>query len=43
MTSANLRGKDFITLLDFDREDIDTILDVAHNLKQKYNKTSLNL
>ncbi|HBR10490.1 N-acetylornithine carbamoyltransferase [Candidatus Bipolaricaulota bacterium] len=36
MTSTDLRGKNFITLLDFDREDLDAILAAAHDLKQKY-------
>jgi len=36
MASTDLRGRDFITWLDFDREDIETILDTAFDLKRKW-------
>jgi N-acetylornithine carbamoyltransferase len=36
VASTDLRGRDFITWLDFDREDIETILDTAFDLKRKW-------
>ena len=36
MASTDLKGRDFITWLDFDREDIETILDTAFDLKRKW-------
>jgi len=35
MASTDLRGRDFITLMEFDREELETILDVAFDLKRK--------
>lgn len=36
MASADLRGRDFITLMEFDREEVETILDTAHDIKRKW-------
>lgn len=36
MAATDLRGRDFITLMDFDREEIETILDTAFDLKRKW-------
>lgn len=35
MSSTTLRGRDFITWLDFTRDEIEAILDTAHDLKRK--------
>ena len=32
---TDLRGRDFISVLDFDREELETILDVAKWLKMR--------
>ena len=34
--TETFRGKDFITLLDYTREEMDTIIDVAIDLKRKF-------
>ncbi len=36
MAATDLRGRDFITLMEFDREEIETILDTAFDLKRKW-------
>ncbi len=36
MAATDLRGRDFLTLMDFDREEIETILDTAFDLKRKW-------
>ena len=36
MSSTTLRGRDFITWLDFSRDEIDAMLDTAHDLKRKF-------
>lgn len=36
MASTDLRGRDFITLMDFDREDVETMLDTSLDLKRKW-------
>lgn len=36
MAATDLRGRDLITLLEFDREEIETILDTALDLKRKW-------
>lgn len=36
MKTESFRGKDFITLLDWTREEVETILDVALDLKRRY-------
>src|SRR6056297_2086024 len=35
MSNTQLRGRDFLTWLDFSRDEIDAILDAAHDLKRK--------
>ncbi len=35
MSKTNLRGRDFITWLDFDRDEIEAMLDTAHDLKRR--------
>jgi len=35
MLTKSLRGRDFISLMDFSREELETILDVSFDLKQK--------
>jgi len=35
MSNTNLRGRDFLTWLDFTRDEIDAMLDTAHDLKRK--------
>ena len=35
MSNTSLRGRDFITWLDFTRDEMETILDTAHDLKRK--------
>jgi ornithine carbamoyltransferase len=35
MSNTNLRGRDFLTWLDFSRDEIDAMLDTAHDLKRK--------
>ncbi len=35
MSNTTLRGRDFITWLDFNRDEIEAILDTAHDLKRK--------
>ncbi|MFW6049473.1 MAG: ornithine carbamoyltransferase, partial [Candidatus Bipolaricaulota bacterium] len=35
MSNTQLNGKDFLTWLDFDRDEIDAILETAHDLKRK--------
>jgi len=36
MKTETFRGRDFLTLLDYTREEVDTILDVAFDLKRRY-------
>ncbi len=36
MKTESFRGKDFITLLEWTREEVETILDVALDLKRRY-------
>jgi N-acetylornithine carbamoyltransferase len=36
MKTESFRGRDFITLLDWSKEEVETILDVALNLKRRY-------
>jgi len=36
MSSTTLRGRDFITWLDFERDEIEAMLDAAHDLKRKF-------
>ncbi|MFQ6090889.1 MAG: N-acetylornithine carbamoyltransferase [Candidatus Bipolaricaulia bacterium] len=36
MSNTALKGRDFITWLDFTRDEIETILDAAHDLKRKF-------
>ncbi len=36
MAATDLRGRDFITIMDFDREELETILDTAFDLKRKF-------
>jgi len=36
MAATNLGGRDFITLMDLDREQVETILDTADDLKRKW-------
>lgn len=36
MAATDLRGRDFITLMEFDREEIETILDTAFDLKRRW-------
>lgn len=36
MKTESLRGRDFLTLLDYSREEIETILDVALDLKRRF-------
>jgi ornithine carbamoyltransferase len=36
MSSTTLRGRDFITWLDFSRDEIEAMLDTAHELKRKF-------
>ncbi|HEU68410.1 MAG TPA: N-acetylornithine carbamoyltransferase [Candidatus Acetothermia bacterium] len=36
MAATDLKGRDFITLMEFDREEVETILDTAHDLKRKW-------
>ena len=36
MSSTTLRGRDFITWLDFTRDEIEAMLDTAHDLKKKF-------
>ena len=36
MSSTTLRGRDFITWLDFSRDEIEAMLDTAHDLKKKF-------
>jgi N-acetylornithine carbamoyltransferase len=36
MSSTTLRGRDFLTWLDFSRDEIDAMLDAAHDLKRKF-------
>ena len=36
MSSTTLRGRDFITWLDFSRDEIEAMLDTAHDLKRKF-------
>ncbi len=36
MSNTTLRGRDFITWLDFSRDEIDAMLDVAHDLKRRF-------
>jgi len=36
MKTDGFRGKDFITLLDWSKEEVETILDVAVDLKRRY-------
>lgn len=35
MSNTQLKGKDFLTWLDFERDEIDAILEAAHDLKRK--------
>ncbi len=35
MSNTDLRGRDFLTWLDFSRDEIDAMLDTAHDLKRK--------
>ena len=35
MSKTNLRGRDFITWLDFERDEIEAILDTSHDLKRR--------
>ena len=36
MRTDGLRGRDYLTLLDFSREEVETILDVAFDLKRRF-------
>jgi len=36
MSNTTLRGRDFITWLEFERDEIDAMLDAAHELKRKF-------
>lgn len=36
MSNTTLRGRDFITLMEFTRDEIEAILEVAHDLKRKF-------
>ncbi len=36
MSSTTLRGRDFTTWLDFERDEIEAVLDAAHDLKRKF-------
>ena len=36
MKTNTFRGRDYITLLNYSREEIDTLLDVALDLKRKF-------
>jgi len=36
MKTESFRGKDFLTLLDWSKEEVETILDVAQDLKKRY-------
>jgi len=36
MSNTTLRGRDFLTWLDFSRDEIDAMLDAAHDLKRKF-------
>lgn len=36
MAATDLRGRDFITLMEFDREEVETILDTSHDIKRKW-------
>ena len=36
MSNTTLRGRDFITWLDFSRDEIEAMLDTAHDLKKKF-------
>jgi len=36
MSNTQLRGRDFLTWLDFTRDEIDAILDAAHDLKRRH-------
>ncbi|MCK5585363.1 ornithine carbamoyltransferase, partial [Candidatus Bipolaricaulota bacterium] len=36
MSNTTLRGRDFITWLDFSRDEIEAMLDTAHDLKRKF-------
>ncbi|UCF10865.1 MAG: ornithine carbamoyltransferase, partial [Candidatus Bipolaricaulota bacterium] len=36
MSNTTLRGRDFITWLDFSRDEIEAMLDAAHDLKRKF-------
>ena len=36
MKTDSFRGRDFITLLDWSKEEVETILDVALDLKRRY-------
>ncbi|MGQ9477119.1 MAG: N-acetylornithine carbamoyltransferase [Candidatus Bipolaricaulia bacterium] len=36
MSNTTLRGRDFITLMEFTRDELEAILDAAHDLKRKF-------
>ncbi|HDS09293.1 MAG TPA: ornithine carbamoyltransferase, partial [Firmicutes bacterium] len=36
MITKEFKGRDFLTLLDFTKEELETILDVAFDLKRRY-------
>ena len=36
MRTDGFKGKDFLTLLDWDKEQVETILDIAHDLKRRF-------
>ncbi|MGD9675924.1 MAG: ornithine carbamoyltransferase, partial [Candidatus Bipolaricaulia bacterium] len=36
MSNTTLRGRDFITWLEFSRDEIDAMLDAAHDMKRKF-------
>ena len=36
MRTDGFRGRDYLTLLDFSREEVETILDVAFDLKRRF-------
>ena len=36
MKTESFRGRDFITLLEWSKEEVETILDVALDLKRRY-------
>jgi len=36
MKTEGFRGRDYLTLLDYTREEVDTILDVAFDLKRRF-------